>query len=160
MCSMHLAPPPALGELLLRTQRLTVWLFPQESVLATSCSARAHLQIIHKLLDFQFGFVHPCDVFKADSLPRLAVHNRETSHFKLILGRRNIRAGQCAPEQSREVEQLGAGSACASPCPCPPSARKRQPTPRHSFRQTEIKVTFQTFKEKCLFYIISSKKAV
>lgn len=49
----------------------------------------AYLQIIHKLFDLQFGFMHPCHILEADSLPRLAIHNRETSHSKLILGRKN-----------------------------------------------------------------------
>ena len=60
-----------------------------------SCSAYVltYLQIIHKLFDLQFGFMHSCHIFEANSLPHLAIHNGETSHFKLILGRKNKRQG-------------------------------------------------------------------
>lgn len=57
----------------------------------------AHLQIIHELLDLQFGFMHSCHIFEADSFPHLAIHNRETSHFQLILGRKIEGGALCSP---------------------------------------------------------------
>lgn len=63
----------------------------------THHALRAHLQIIHELLDLQLGLMHSCHIFEADSFPHLAIHNRETSHFQLILGRKIEGRALCSP---------------------------------------------------------------
>lgn len=89
-----------------------------------------HLQIIHKLLNLQLGLMHSCHIFEADSFPRLAIHNREASHFKLILGRKTRGGALCSPV-GQDGGALGAGSP-ASPAP---------PSP---LTQTAAKGTVQT----------------
>lgn len=127
----------------------------------------AYLQIIHKLFDLQFGFMHPCHILEADSLPWLAIHNRETSHSKLILGRKNkgqravhsqswrMSASVLAPPLSPHHPISGGSHGTLLPPP-----RRTSPHPLHSCRQMAVKVIFQTYKGKCLFYIINCKKAL